>query len=106
MKTTVNMSQSDGLSSEDTIVQDIMADTNIPLNLLWAAINNFNSRNNIMQSPQATPTSSSSLFTTKGQQSKVQTMTPPSQITALTANPNIPFNFRIKEIKGRIRRET
>ena len=39
METTINMSQSDGLSSEDTIVQDIMADLNINPNLLQAAIN-------------------------------------------------------------------
>ena len=38
------MPQSDGLSSEDTIVQDIMADPNINPNLLQAAINTLSSR--------------------------------------------------------------
>ena len=50
------MPQSDGLSPEDTIVQDIMADLNIDPNLLQVAINTLHSRINAMQSAQATPT--------------------------------------------------
>ena len=50
------MPQSDGLGSEDTGVQDIMANPNINPNLLQAAINSLSSRINAMQSAQATPT--------------------------------------------------
>ena len=60
------MPQSDGLSPKDTIVQDIMADPNINPNLLQAAINTLRSRIDIMQSPQATPTSNSSPFDHQG----------------------------------------
>ena len=52
MKTTINMPQSDGLSLEDKIVQDIMADPNINPNLLQAAINTLSSRINAMQPAQ------------------------------------------------------
>ena len=54
METTINMPQSDWLSSEDTIVQDIMPDPNINPNLLQAAINTLSPRINTVQSPQAT----------------------------------------------------
>ena len=50
------MPKSDRLSSEGTIVQDIMADSNINPNLLQAAINTLSSRINVVQSAQATPT--------------------------------------------------
>ena len=60
------MPTSDGLSPEDTIVQNIMADPNINPNLLQAAINTLSSRMNIMQSAQTTPTSSSSPFGHQG----------------------------------------
>ena len=90
METTISMLQSDGLSSEDTIVQDIMADPNINLNLLQAAINTLHSRINIMQSAQATPTSSNSSFDHQGStinssdnessQSRQPTQTPPSTL--------------------------
>ena len=149
METTINMPQSDLFSSEDTIVQDIMADPNIKPNLLQAAINTLSSRINTMQSAQATPTLGkidSSDFDHQRSELESQAQstfdisgfdhqrwglagqaTPPSssspydhqgsaiegsdsnicnQIIALTTNPNIPFKFRIKEIKGRIRRET
>ena len=66
METTIDMSQSDGLSPEDSIVQDIMDDTNINPNLLQATINTLSSRINTMQSAQATPTSSSSPFDHQG----------------------------------------
>ena len=66
MKTTISMPQSDGLSSEDTIVQDIMADPRINPNLLQAAINTLSSRINTIQSAQATPISSSSPFDHQG----------------------------------------
>ena len=56
METTINMPQSDGLSPENTIVQDIMADPNINPNLLQAAINTLSSRIKTMQSAQVTPT--------------------------------------------------
>ena len=46
------------------------------------------------------------LLTTRDQQLKVQAVTPANQIIVLTTNPNIPFNFRIKEIKSRLGRET
>ena len=39
--------------------QDLRADPNIPPNLLQTAINNVRSGNNVIQSAQATPTSSS-----------------------------------------------
>ena len=54
METTINMPQSDGLSSEDPIVQDIMADPNFNPHLLQAPINTLRSRINTMQSAQAT----------------------------------------------------
>ena len=60
------MLQLEGLSPEDTIVQDIMADPNIIPNLLQAAINTLSSRINTIQSPQATPTNSSSAFYHQG----------------------------------------
>ena len=56
METTIKMPQSDGLSSEDTTVQDIMADPYINPNLLQAAIYTLSSRINAMQSAQAIPT--------------------------------------------------
>ena len=56
METTIKMPLSDGLSSEDTIVQDIMADPNINQNLLQAVINTLSLRINAMQSAQAIPT--------------------------------------------------
>ena len=56
METTINKPQSDGLSSEDTIVQDIMADPKIKPNLLQVAIKTSSSRINKMQSAQAMPT--------------------------------------------------
>ena len=62
METTINMPQSDGLSFEETIVQDLKADSNINSNSLQTAINTVRSRSNIIQSAQATPTSSSSHF--------------------------------------------
>ena len=62
METTINMPQSHGLSSGDKFVQDLRADPKIPSNLLQTAINKVNSGNNVMQSAQATPTSSSSPF--------------------------------------------
>ena len=49
------MPQSDGLISEDTIIQDIVADPNINPNLLQAAITTLSSGINTMQSAQATP---------------------------------------------------
>ena len=55
METTINMPLSDGINTEDTIVQDIMADPNINPNLLQAAINTLSLRINTMQSAQATP---------------------------------------------------
>ena len=56
METAINMPQLDGLGSEDTVVQDFMADPNINPNVLQAAINILSSRTNTMQSAQATPT--------------------------------------------------
>ena len=56
METTINMSQSDGLGSEDAIVQDIMADPNIDPNLLQTAINTLSLRIHTTQSAQATDT--------------------------------------------------
>ena len=66
METTINMPQSDVLSSGDKFVQDLGADPYIPLNLLQTAINNVKSGNNEMQSAQATPTSSSLPFNHQG----------------------------------------
>ena len=45
-------------------------------------------------------------LTTKGQQLTVQTVTTTNQTTVLMTNPNTPYNFRIKETKIRIGRET
>ena len=66
METTINMPQSDGLSPEDTIVQDIMADPNINPNLLQAAINTLSSRIIIMQLAHTTPTSITSPYDHQG----------------------------------------
>ena len=66
METTINMPQSDVLSSGYKFVQDLMADPNIPPNLLQTAINDVRSGNNVMQSAQATPTSSSLPFDHQG----------------------------------------
>ena len=60
------MPQSFGLRSEDTIVQDIMADSNINPKLLQTAINPSISRIYTVQSAQATSTSSSSPFDHQG----------------------------------------
>ena len=60
------MPQSDVLSSGDKFVQDLRADPNIPPNLLQTAINNVRSGTNVMQSAQATPTSSSLPFEHQG----------------------------------------
>ena len=62
METADNLSQSDVLSSEDKFIQDLRTDPNIPPNLLQTAIDNVRSGNNVMQSAQATPTSSSLPF--------------------------------------------
>ena len=66
METTFNMPQSHGLSSGDKFVQDLSAAPKILPNLLQTSINNIRSRNNIMQSAQATPTSSSLPFDHQG----------------------------------------
>ena len=66
METTINMPQSDVLSSGDKFVQDLRDDPNIPPNLLQTAINNVRSGNNVMQSAQTTPASSSLPFDHKG----------------------------------------
>ena len=71
METAINMPQSHGLSSGDKFVQDLRAEPKIPSNLLQTAINKVNSGNNVMQSAQATPTSSSSPFDHQGQQLEV-----------------------------------
>ena len=60
METAINMPQSHGLSSGDNIVQNLKVDPNISSNLLQTALNMVNPGNNVMQSAQATPTSSSS----------------------------------------------
>ena len=57
METTINMPQSDMLSSGDKVVQDLRADPKIPPNLLQTAIKNVRSGNNVIQSAQTTPTS-------------------------------------------------
>ena len=88
METTINMAQSDVLSSGDKIVQDLRADPNIPLNLLQTAINNVKSGNNEMQSVQATPPVAVCLLTTKDQHLKAQIMTPTNHIIVLTTIPN------------------
>ena len=91
---TINMPQSDGLSFEDTIVQDLKADPNINQNLLKTAINNVN---NIMQSAQATLTSSSSPF--EHQESAIGSSdNDPSQSNNSSNNQpqHPPFNLRIK----------
>ena len=73
METKIYVLQSHGLSSEDTIVQDIMTDPNINPNLLQTATDTLSSRINIMQSAQATLTLGkidSSGFDTRGQDLK------------------------------------
>ena len=67
METLINMSQSDKLSSGNKVDQDLRADSKIPPNLLQTVIKNVRSGNNIMQSAQATPTSSSLPFDHQGQ---------------------------------------
>ena len=62
METLINMPQSDVLSSWNKVFQDLRADPKIPPNLLQKAIKNVRSGNNVMQSIQATPTSSSLPF--------------------------------------------
>ena len=66
METSINMLQSDVLSSGNKVVQDLRADPKIPPNLLQTAIKNVRSGNNVMQSAQATPTSSSFPFDHQG----------------------------------------
>ena len=66
METTINMPQLDVLSSGNKVVQDLRADHNIPPNLLQTAIDNVRSGNNVLQSAQATPTSSSLPFDHQG----------------------------------------
>ena len=66
MKTTINMPQSDVLSSGDKIVQDLRADPKILQNLHQTDIKNVKSGNNEMQSAPATPTSSSLPFNHQG----------------------------------------
>ena len=66
MGTSINMPQSDVLSSGNKVVQDLRADPKIPPNLLQTAIKNVRSGNNVMQSAQATPISSSLPFDHQG----------------------------------------
>ena len=66
METTINMPQADVLSSGSKIVQDLRADPDVPLNLLQTAIDNVRSGNNVIQSAQTTPTSSSLPFDHQG----------------------------------------
>ena len=63
MEKTINIPQSDGLSFENTIAQDLKADPNINKKLLETAIYNVIS---IMQSAQATTTSFTSPFDHQG----------------------------------------
>ena len=81
METAINMPQLHGLSSGDKFVHDLRADPKIPSNLLQTAINKVNSGNNVMQSAEATPTSSSSPFDHQG-----------SAIGNLDNDPNQPDN--------------
>ena len=66
METTINMPQSDVLSSGDKVVQDLRADPKIPPNILQIAIKNVRSRNNVIQSAQTTPTSNILSFEHQG----------------------------------------
>ena len=66
METSINMPQSDMLTSGNKVVQDLRADPKIPTNLLQAAIKNVRSGNNVMQPAQATTTSSSLPFDHQG----------------------------------------
>ena len=92
METTINMPQSDVLSSGDKIVHDLRADPNITLNFLQTAINNVKSGNNEMKSAQATPTSNSLPFDHLGS-SIVSSDNDPNQSHNSSNHPNIPLQL-------------
>ena len=107
METTITIPQSDGLSPEDTIVQDIMADPNINPNLLQAAINTLSSRINTMQSAQAMPTSSSSPFDHQGSASESSDNDSSQSNHSSNNQPqHPPSTLELKKLKVRIGRET
>ena len=86
------MPQSDGLSPEDTIVQNIMAGPKINQNFLQATINTLSSKMNIMQLAQTTPTSSSLPFDHQG--SAIGSSDSDSSQSKHSSNPNISLQLQ------------
>ena len=97
------MPQSDGLNSCDKFVQDLRADPKISPNLLQTAINNVWSRNNIMQSAQATSTSSSLPFDHQGSATESSDSDPSQSNNSSNNQPqHPPSTLELKRLKAEL----